>query len=225
MWMPKDVREWFDDIERGTGQPPRVEKIGDRRFQITAENERVTMTLDLKMTSPGKWVWAYSTLTVDGERRPLAKNAREFFRLFRDPDSNGLVRVDPADEEPFEPYPADELPVTVQNLVGQLTGRLAHLDPVVRAGRLADGTPLVEATVPHGYVRVKVGAALELRVVRDGYDVTVDAKDGIESALRSLTEDHDPTKPAPAAPGRARRATEAQRNTSVEVRRATVFRI
>lgn len=224
-WMPADVRTWYDNIEYGTGQTPRVERIGDRRFRLTARNERVVMTLDLKMTGPGRWVWATSTLTVDGQRRQLAENAAAFYRLFRNPDVGGKLPVDPADEEPFEPYPLDDPPaIAVQNLVGQMTTRLAQLDATVEAGRLADGTPLVVVTLPRGYLRVKVGAKLHMRAVIDGYDVTASAGESIEGALRVLLDAHDPAKPAPSAPGRARRASGAQRNTSVEVRRQSVIR-
>lgn len=224
-WMPADVRFWHDSIEHGTGQTPRVERIGDRRFRLTAENERVVMTLDLKMTGPGRWVWATSTLTVDGQRRALAENQAAFYRLFRNPDDGGKLPVDPADEEPFEPYPLDDAPpAAVQTLVNQLTTRLTQLDGTAEVGRLADGTPLVAVTLPRGYLRVKVGAKLHMRAVIDGYDVTASAGDTIEGMLRVLVDAHDPAKPAPSAPGRARRASGAQRNTSVEVRRQSVIR-
>lgn len=225
VWMPADVRTWYDTIEHGTGQTPRVERIGDRRFRLTAESERVTMTLDLKMTGPGRWVWADSTLTVDGRRRELAENAAAFFRLFHNPDTGGKLPVDPADEEPFEPYPLDDPPPpAVQNIVGQLTGRLAQLDVAVEAGRLADGTPLVVVTFARGYLRVKVTTTVRMRAVVDGYDVTDGTTDSVGEVLRKLMDALDPAQAAPAATGRVRRASATQRNTSVEVRRQSVIR-
>lgn len=221
-WMPADVRDCYDNIEYGTGQAPRVERIGDRRFRLTAENERVVMTIELKMTGPGRWVWARSTLTVDGQRRELAESAAAFYRLFRNPDDGGKQPVDPADEEPFEPYPLeDPPPPAVQALMDRLSQRL---DSTVEAGRLADGTPLVVVTTPHGYLRVKMGAELAMRAVVDGYDVTGDAAQSLDEMLRKLTDAHDPAKPAPTAAGPARRASDTKRNGSVEVRRASVIR-
>lgn len=227
-WMPIEVRRCADHIEHGTGQPPQVEKIGDRRFRLTAENERVRMTLDLKMTSPGKWVWAHSRLWVDGVERARVESAEAFYRLFADPDSGGRIKVDYADEEPFEPYPLeDPPPPAVQQLVARVAGMLARRtsDATVTCGRTVDGTPLVEITTSRGYVRFKMGTELKMRAVVDGYDATGDAHGTIEDVLASFMDAHDPARPAPAAPGRARRASDTQRNTGVEVRRTTVIRV
>lgn len=222
-WMPQAVQGWCRDIERGTGQAPQVERVGDRRFRLTVENERVLMTVDFKTTGPGRWVWAGSTLTVDGVRRPLAENAAAFYRLFHDPDSGGKRRVDPADEEPFEPYPLDDPPPPpVRQLMDQLTAQLGRkLEATITAGRLGDGTPLVVITVPRGYLRVRVGAEVTMRAVLDGYDETGSAKESLADVLRRLIEAHDPATPAPPPVARPRPST---RSNSVEVRRQSVIR-
>lgn len=226
-WMPKDVRHYYDLIRRGTGQEPEVEKIGDRRFRLTVANTRVRMTLDLKMTGPGKWVWAASALWVDGEQHKIAENSAAFFRLFADPDGDGKLPASPDDEEPYEPYPLDDPPpMHVRAIVDQANRLFEKRDTegTVQAGRLADGTPLIVVTTARGYMRIKMGATLALRAVRDGVDITGDAQTSITELFARLTDAHDPTKPAPAAPGRARQASDTQRNTSVEVRRQSVIR-
>ena len=212
VWMPKDVRHYFDHITDGTGQAPEVEKIGDRRFRLTVANERVRMTMDMKMTRPGKWVWAASALWVDGQRHDLAENPAAFYRLFADPDSDGKRRVDPAEEESYEPYPLDDPPpVHVQTMVGRVSNLIEKkgAEATVRAGRLVDGTPLVEITTAHGYLRVKLGAELAVRAVRDGIDITGDAKTTLDEMFARLTDTHDP-----AAPGRARPRPARQRHAA-----------
>lgn len=239
-FVPEHVRKWREAIERNIGQPVTLERRDTRRYRITAESDRVRMTVDYKLTSGQGWIWAASTLHVDGERRPLAENPEAFYRLFRDPDSGGRR---PAELPPLEPFPLDDppedMPPAERAFVAAVRRRFEDDrrfgDAELAVGRVpATGEPgtarrpvvAVQLTTPDGaVVQLSVQpTGIGMRAVRDGFECTNDLDGDLKAAIDALFQERGvPQRVQPGSPGAAREHR-AERLTSVEVRRQSVIR-
>lgn len=232
--LPGEVRHTYDEIVKGTGVEPDIERRDNgRRYRLAVNSDRVRMQIDYKLTGR-RWVWAASQLYVDGVQRPIMKTPQHFYRLWHDPDSDGYPRADPADEPPIEPYPLEDAPEDLRVFVERLRTRFEGREgKVLTFGRHPDGTPVVHVdnreTGGTLLLRLeRVGPTWfpsHLRLTRGGYDRTSEAGGSFEEALRLLLGDWRGPAVMPSGGPKVRGASDAQRNTSVDVRKQTVIRV
>ena len=235
-FVPEHVRKWREAIEREIGQPVTLVRRDPRRYRLTAEGDRVRMTVDYKLTSGQGWQWAASTLHVDGERVPLMPSPDAFYRLFRDPDSGGRRR---AELPPLEPFPLDDppedLPPAERAFMAavrrrfEADKRFGGADLVI--GRVENddsgrSVTAIQLATPEGAVvqlSVQQGG-IGMRAVRDGYECSDDLDGDLKAAIDALFRERGvPQRVQPGSPGAAREHR-AERLTSVEVRRQSVIR-
>jgi len=227
-WLPAEVRRIVTEITDHTGTAPDVHRVETRRFRLTLANARVRMTLDVKMTGPGRWKWAGSTLHVDGVRVPIMPSPEAFYRLFNDPDEGGRR---PAELPPLEPYPLEDAPVEEALLFQAVRGRFdanpRFAEAILTFGRDPEGGGVLQIADPSG-VTVQLTVLPEgigMRAVKDGFEATHDLDADLREAVGALVRERGVPKPVqPGSPG-ARGQREAARLTSVEVRRQSVIRV
>ena len=229
MWVPPEVHRIELEIARHTGRAPQVERVNDRRYRLTHSNRRVHMTLDLKMTGPGRWKWAQSVLHVDGQRVPVMPTPEAYYRLFNEPDSGGREKVK---LPPLEPYPLEDAPPEDQLFLRACLARFAADKRTsqlkVTVGRV-DGSTALQIFDPAKQVTLLLALTGDglgvLSSDRDGFDATGDLGDELNHALSLLGHERGVPKPMEYGSPGARRQHEAARLTSVEVRRQSVIRV
>ncbi|MFC9436887.1 hypothetical protein [Nocardia sp. NPDC057030] len=105
MSIPKDVRAWMQDL-REVGLEPHAAREAEL-WVVSVTTERAEMRLELQRSDDGRWKWHDSTLTVDGELRPNAKDADDLARIIR--LANGLepdeILPMPPERDPSEAPP------------------------------------------------------------------------------------------------------------------------
>ena len=220
---PRIVADMARKLHRDTGREPDVVMLPGRLWRLTLENERVHLTVDYRSRRPGGSTrWAGSTLTVDGESRPLAQNYEHFVEIFRNPGMKGeLAPIPPGGD-------ITEAPAVVRGFY-EKNQRAGIYD--LRAGFDGDRW-VIGLDHPRGGLRFtfrcglngKWGAdpAAPMQVVIDGIDRTAETAGDLENAL-ALLGGHPSEDSAPAG-GLVASAQASSRANSVEVRRATVIR-
>lgn len=167
-YLPRKVQELADDIQSNTDVPPTIDRITPHRYRITIANQRVHCTVDYKFTG-NRWEWADSKLVVDNKRRPIMESPAAFYRLFKDPDSDGLPTAQPI--PPLSP----SLQQLDPRMEEALLARLKAIDEnaIVRI-LSAPSREILEFVTARSVVRwaiVKGGLQLQLFVM-DGLDYT-----------------------------------------------------
>jgi len=234
--LPREVRETYDEILKGTGQEPDINRRDNgRRYRMTVENARIRMQVDYKLTGR-RWVWAASQLYIDGVQRPIMPSPQAFFRLWHDPDGDGYRRADPVDDPVLEPYPLEDAPPELRTFVQHLRDRLDGLADsdgsgvTLTFGRVGEA-PVLRMTRAGSVLSVwmkQTGPAwfpYAVRLVVDGYDRTPAAGTTFDGLLAEFLGDRTGPGLAPAGGPLVHAARPAQRNTSVEVRKQSVMRI
>lgn len=232
-FVPTIVREMSSDLLQATGEQPDVEQLSTGRWRITLANERVRLTIDYRNNGRGKFVWAASTLSVDGKARPLAKNFPDFVRIFRDPDQGEGDEL--AELPPMPPLrDPSTAPAEVQATYGLLAAKFAPAGIDVAVG--FDGRQWVIGIgerdnglrcyyVRYGKRRWANSPTTPLQLVAKGKDMTAEASGALGKAIALLAEGMaTPTTEAPPSSGAVGKAASGARTNSVEVRRATVIR-
>ena len=240
-YVPATVKAFMDDLEKATGVPATAAPHGPRRWRITHTNDRVTLTLDYKTTGPGRWHWAASTLTVDGQRRALAAGMEHYAAIFADPDKAPGGSTGDTEEEQHLPAPPSQAPPPVRKAHRIIADALAAVDHTVETGHLPAGDVwLVELTTGRVTVRMRwthtsrrksrqgyswdMAADRPIEVVVDGVDRTGEVGRDINKALH-MAANPGGSAPAPDGRGPVSGVADAARSTAVETRRATVIRV
>jgi hypothetical protein len=231
VYAPRVVHEYAARVLESVGQAPLIERVGTSRWRLTVANDRVCGTLDFKLSSGGRCVWAASALVVDGKRQEQpAEDLDHFGRIFRDP-SNELDRRERAPApmgEPISVRPVEEAPSAVREIYAALVNRLGDKATVQVGADAHFWTLQVEAGVAVLRLNYRLdpddgscGNGTPIQLVIDGQDRSDEVGDGIERALAMmLRPEVAPTNAPPPVNAIAGPA----RSNSVEVRRATVIR-
>ncbi|WP_431881711.1 hypothetical protein [Micromonospora chalcea] len=232
MYVPPAVQEELDEIVHATGGRGEIERRADRRYRIIVSNDRCRVTVDLKMTGPGRWGWGGSTLTVDGQQHPLVPGTHELGRLFRDPDGYDAAEAPPEGELDAMPPAREpgEAPVIVAQQFRTLHDRLGEGAEVTLG---AEGDVwVIGVDGPRGGIRLRyreqrrdrwgMDQQRPLQIVVDGLDRTAEAKGDLAKALALMGEQRgdSATNPPPVD-----RPSSASRSNAVETRRSTVIRV
>lgn len=138
-FIPRELGKMLATLRAVIDTEPEVIATATQEWRVTVRNDRVVMTLDYLNAGRGAMRWKRSTLTVDGEPRPLAANLDDFARIFRNPDGvpgGSWPAVQP--DEPLPPCDPNELPVVAKATYDGLAEALA-------------GTPLAAAAITVGF--------------------------------------------------------------------------
>lgn len=231
-YVPPKVQRWADWLHEQTGHQPQLTKSGPRKWRITMQNDRVTMTVDYKITGPGRCLWNASTLEVDGQRRELAADCHHFVQIFKDPDGD---RFDPQQEGVLADMPPEVDPATaprkIREMYQQMVAGVAGTDGTPRLGRRgyvrwtigfdcdAFSFRLNMKRTPSGFER---DPDLPVQYFVDGQDRSGHVDGTVDRLLALLCGTPRADTPAnPAIGGAAGAAV----NTSADVRRQTVIRV
>jgi len=227
-YVPGPVAKHAAEIEAKTSVAPIVTRISTNRFRLTIANDRVFCTVDYKFTG-NHWIWANSKLFVDGERREIMSGVTEFARLFHDPESNGLRRLDPSEipDLPIIELAPDDY---TNQVIQRLEHRFLRIDPEAKLTLV--GTPdhaVLEIKLTHGVIRWALGYKLKLLVfILDGYDWSTRTKAATvtEDVFTILANRYKvPIPPAAPTIPTLSGSTQAQSTSNaVRVRRQTVIR-
>lgn len=229
LYVPRAVAKLVQRIQDGTQRTPEVQKVGDRRYRVTVTNDRVHCTVDYKFTG-NRWDWANSKLTVDGKPHKIMPSPEAFFRLFHDPDSDGLKRIDVSEIAELEPIPADSPYASNYAAIAEsVTKRIQNVDSSASAAILMDrNQPVLEFRLARGLVRWTLhteGPKL-LLFVFDGFDVRDQAGKTVEEVFAFLAEQHGVPVPPAATQQEFSHSSSSTPSISnaVRVRRQTVIR-
>lgn len=220
---PRIVAGMAAKLHRDTGHKPEVVMLPGKLWRLTLENDQVRLTINYRSRKPGGSTrWAGSTLTVDGESRPLAENYDHFVEIFRNPGMKGeLAPIPPGGD-------ITEAPAVVRAFY-ERNQRAGIYE--LRAG--CDGDRwVIGLDHPRGGFRFtfrrgldgkwRVDPAAPMQVIVDGADRTAETAGDLEKAF-ALLGGHLGEDGAPAG-GPVAAAQASSRANSVEVRRATVIR-
>lgn len=228
MTPPKAVRWLVEDLRKACETDPEVSWDETHvHWRITMSNDRVVMTLDHKMTPGGRWVWANSTLSIDGVRGPLSSGFEHFVRIWKNPEElvNKSPVPPPAASTPIQVVPLDSMPEYIVLAINQVVGKNGLTDPEV--GYVDDIFWAIEFTFPRASLRVhwsktnSSGRPDSVSVIIDGEDKSDLVEGNMEKALAMISQ-----IPHPGAAGTASITGEAkqQRDRGVEVRSTHVIR-
>lgn len=218
-FIPQLVTEWVDRLRDDTQCDSTVERINDRKWRLTAESDRVTLTLDFILQGNGKVRWKGSTLAVDGTPRALAEDYEHLLRIFMDPDG------DMRPPEVMEMPPArcvDDAPFTVRTFYGILSrfdkdaAEIGERDGAWIVG-LGSGDTAIRLVFTR---RRKEWGMGRLQVIVNGVDRSAEVRGDVTKALALMAGE------SPAVPGEKVIGMPARpaRTNSVEIRRAAVIR-
>jgi hypothetical protein len=98
--LPRYVARIYRQLQEATGDTPATERIGTT-WRLTMDNDRVRMTVDYARNGRGYWRWSTSTLTVDGQACPLARDFDHFVKIYLGTD--GAAASEP--DGPVAPHP------------------------------------------------------------------------------------------------------------------------
>lgn len=217
---PPLVQEMLDELTNA-GLDPQVEQRHARFWRITVTSDRVTVTVDFRRNPAGQLKWAGSTLTVDGEDRPLARDAAHLADIFHDPDAQTAAPAMP----PAAPVAA--APPAVQHQYRVLVAKCGQ--GMVSLGRQGHDW-LIGLDNDDAATRIRfsrLGGTQKKRywmsgivLVIGGVDYTRQVGNDLSEALRLLGGAGQPEAPqSTGAPD-----THGPRSNAVETRRATVIR-
>jgi hypothetical protein len=234
-----------EELRDATGHTAEVTRLDDRRWRLTLASDRVHMTYDFKISGSGARTRCIpagrSTLTVDGQRQPLAESFDHFVRIFRNPDSAGARLEPPPMSVPIEPAPEGKIPteirsyhrIVTERLGGQLSETLGEIE--VQVGTVGPDHWAIGVQFPRGTLRmnfrachrdghgnhVEIDRSRPIQLLLDGRDLTEALDGSLDRAFALMSRPAgEPTPGGPAIAGPA----SAARSNSVEVRRATVIR-
>lgn len=225
VFVPRIIADVVDRLEKATGHGSCVDRVDVRTWRLVTETDHVRLTVDYAIAGNGKVRWKGSTLAVDGEFRPLAKNFADLVRIFKEAEATSAS----ADEEkppvvfPMPPArPIDDAPAMVQAAYQALTrgGKFcAEVGEDDKGGwMLGVETETCALRLEYSQQRGKWG--VRFQVVVDGVDRSKDAKGDLNKAIKLL---QGPGAP-PEATKKIGNPTAGARNTGVESRRITVIR-
>lgn len=228
----------MDKLEQATGVAASVEVPAPRRWRIVHTNGRVRLTYDMKSTGPGRVAWAASTLTVDGQRRPLASDFTHYTAIFADPDKAPATSGDTTSPAP-RPWKIEDAPDHVQQYCTQIDDALA-VEHTVTVGYLDDRAAWViqitteRATACLRLVRGTGGRKNRrhpkwrldpkdpISLVVDGVDRSAEVDGKVARMLEIMGR---PGEQGPPADGPVTGPAPAARSNAVTTRRATVIRV
>lgn len=228
MKAPKVVLELADDLRRACKTEPVVEWDGSRaRWRVTVSNNRVTMTVDYKLSTGGRWVWGSSTLAIDGVKGPLAAGFDHFVRVWNNPEElNNRLPVPPPITTPITQVPLDEMPDRIADAVGYAVERKGAA--TLTTGYVSDDFWAVDfssdrATLRlHWFYKDDVAEITEhIFLIVDGEDRSDLAKGKMDKALAVFSSIPHLSAAGPAS---IDSAASTQRDRGVEVRSTHVIR-
>lgn len=243
-FLPPLARTRITELRDQVGCEPEVTRL-DNGYRVSLTSTRVTLTMDWRRTARARTVWSYnSTLSVDGRRVPVVKNAYQFALLWNDPDLrarpdgevdllelSGLFHA----ELPALGEPPEAIPPVVEFYYRMERSGAAGCDRTTELG-FNDGEWQILSTITteggrkvefyigfrpddQGRYTADGGSAI---LAINGRDCTHLAEDLDLSSIGVAwpTADTQPELPV----GKPRHETSAARQNSVQVRRATVIR-
>jgi hypothetical protein len=230
MYLPKYVAYTQRIIKEGTSIAPQVVRISDNRYRLTIANDRIFCTVDIKFTG-NRWVWAGSQLVVDGVRRQkLMESPEAFFRLFHDPDSDGLQKADLAN---IPEYPeVKDLDPALQKMLEIAKAKLETSAPEVQHPQLRvvqhRSRAILETKLSNGIMRWDINGERLILLIMDGWDLTdrFDSGATLTAILAYLTNGHAIRSTTPDGSGPVTHGTPNSKTTanSVRVRNQAVIR-
>lgn len=216
MTIPKDVQSWMQEL-RDVGLEPDAAREGDQ-WVVSVTTEHAEMRLELARSGDGRWKWADSTLTVDGQLRDRAHNAR---------DLAGIIRRANGEHGPDKPFPMlpecspSGGPPYVQREYYSLARRLGDLALLGSDGkRWMLGFDAEGVSLRMRFGRYKRGQwYYKLQIVIDGWDRSDEVDGGLAGAMALISPAALPDAPkSTAVPGGP------VRPTPKETRKGTVMR-
>lgn len=229
MKTPRDVADWADRLRVACKTTPVVEWVGARsHWRITVSNERVVMTLDWKQTTSGRWVWAGSTLHLDGVRSPLTQGFEHFVRVWKNPEEIENRMPQPAPyTTPVVEVDLEKLPAYIGQVARKVLGEKRDIAPPV-VGYVDDNFWAMEFTFPRAVLRAHWSRTSNdpmvtehMYLIVDGVDKSDLVKGSMEKALAII--DQIP-HPGVAGPSGVAGTANTQRDRGVEVRSTHVIR-
>lgn len=229
MVPPRPVRDLAERLRVSCSTTPVVEWDVDlAHWRITVSNDRVVMILDHKMTPGGRWVWASSTLTVDGVQGPLASDYDHFVRVWHNPEElANRDLVPPPVSTPIEVVPLELMPSHIASSIDVAVKFSGLSDPVV--GYVDDHFWAMEFSSSRMCLRVHWPMAEgsspkpyeHLFLVIDGEDKSDLVQGRLEKAFAAIAQI---PHPGVAGPAGVNDVAGASRDRGVEVRSTHVIR-
>jgi hypothetical protein len=222
IYVPKFIQAEMDEIDEATKLETTALEVEAGLWRIALSTKRVAFTIDFRHKGGGRFDWAHSTLAVDGQPRPLAKDVHHLASIFHDPDQRAHFQAMPPACSP------KGAPALVQHTYHMLRNRFKD-GASVRLGRTSRHW-IVEfmtdrATLRMNFVHQKKSCILDgetpLQVSVDGIDKTAEVDGNLEEALSLIFETAPQSTPLN---GSINAVANPARSNSVEVRRAVVMR-
>jgi len=233
-YIPPAINAMVQRLQQATGHTPTVTQPCSTVRHLELSNDRVTLTIDYRRNSRGKWCWIDSKLYIDGRERPKAQGFDDFVRIWGDPDGTNTPQAEPVTLPEVTPLPDDtELPAAIEHLRSIIRGSQAD-DDRNYIGQTDDGYTLVlqgtKGTAHLYFTRTGKGEfsygldpQTPFRFVdHDGIERTDECNGQLEVLLEMfLGASRVVPGPTPSI-GRPRQAAAVN---SVTVRRSTVIRV
>lgn len=228
MIPPRPVSDLANRLQSACSTDPLVEWVpGRQRWRITVSNDRVVMTLDHKMTSSGRWVWASSTLHIDGVKTPITSGFEHFIRVWKNPDEIvNRAPVPPPISSEIELAPLDSMPEDIGYMVRKVVEKQGLVYPAT--GSVDENFWAVEFSFPRATLRLHwdrhksdPAPSEHVFLIVDGQDKSDLAQGQLSKALAVIAET---PHPGAADPASIDGAAGTQRDRGVEVRSTHVMR-
>lgn len=238
--LPALIQEVYDFLTTETGVEPVVERTGYGRMLMTHQNDRVRVTISLRLSGKA-WNWTGSKLYIDGESAPRADDREVYVSIFKDPDDGrrnhvpkGAKQADLPESRPVE---EDDLPSEVRSLLKQAVKTKAENASVTLTTSVSLDRSQHFITLKH----LEKGSRIVVSFKKDinstpgwsiddmiaisstGYDVTGYLHQPMDEYLMDMLGADSRAKQVPFVPGG--RTEGAAVTNSVTVRKSTVFRI
>lgn len=227
--IPPGVAGEAKQLETALGVQPTFEPLEHNVWRVTFQSERVAVTFDLRGGNRGGFDQVDSTLTVDGNRRKLARDLEQLTAFFTDTTATlNALKVDIVVPEEADVKAA---PAAVQHMYGQLAAKVKNGDATLQASQpnadtwvvglyMIDIARVIEITFRR-VSKKKWGIVTRPYLVIDGEDWSNEAR-GLEEAMLLFVGG---ANPRPADTHQAVRPQGPQSTaTSVQVRKTTVIR-
>ncbi|TDC00017.1 hypothetical protein E1091_05730 [Micromonospora fluostatini] len=230
-YIPPGVQRFADESEADLDHPVKVTRLDDRRWRVSTSTDRVSVSVDLKATGPGRFQEVNSTLVLDGERYNSTWKPKSLRKILADPDAAKEPREAPLGEPDPMP-PAREVREAPVGVAQQYRIIEAQIPAAVQLGYdEQDKVWVVGLTSDRGALRIRyalrkgfwtLARRRPFQVVVDGRDVTSLAEGKLENAIALMAGKQGEATQAPPS---VRRTAAPTRSSAVETRRANVIRV
>lgn len=235
--VPPSINRLAAQISQELGHQATAQPLPEvRRWRITVNSPRVTVTLDYTIRQRGRALQAGSTLTIDGQAVPLADDIDHLAAIFADPDTASRTDTATSDSTPAplastcEP---DDAPPEVRRVYQLLTTKLGSgTQGRLRIGRSSRGYWCVAIEHPRVdlcmffWTRLRRDGNAEripdgIQLFVDGTDRSAEAAGRLDRALGLMAPAFTAAPAAPPAPP-SRQAPVGPSNAVRERRNAVI---